>query len=110
MDKKVSPKVSQWGKTLKKKMVFSRLAGLLFCLLCLGSLALMYFKIIDRWMCLIMISFLMACIFISNSYLQGAKLGRKWQAINLFLALICYAAVITFITIAFMKGTLTLGF
>lgn len=101
------------AKYMKRSLVFSRLMGLIFCLICAGALALMYFKVFDQWMCMIVVSFSMAGIFICNSYLQSiksAKNGRTWQVVNLLLAFLCYCAVITFVTIAFVNGSLKFGF
>ena len=105
-DKKQSAPVSEWGRYMKSKLVFARLAGLLSCLICAAALVLLYFKIVDKWMCIILVTFSMAGIFISNSFLQNVKRGRAWQIVNLVISLVCYVAVITFITIAFMEGVI----
>ncbi|MBQ8444750.1 MAG: hypothetical protein IJX25_05310 [Clostridia bacterium] len=109
-NRRPSAPVREWGRYMKSKLAFARLAGLFFCLVCAGSLALLYFKIFDQWMCIIMVSFSMACIFIANSFLQSVKTGRTWQVVNLILSAICYVAVITFVTIGFIEGSISFGF
>lgn len=109
-NKKVSAPMQAWGKHMKGKMVFARLMGFISCLACVGALALLYFKLLDRWTCMVLISFAMATIFIANSYLQSVKTGRTWQVVNLVISFVFYAAVITFVTIGFVEGTITLWF
>lgn len=109
--KNVSPAVRAWGKYMKGKLVFARLMGLIFCLVCAGTLALLYFNVFDTpWIPMIMIAFSMACIFISNSFLQGTRKGKSWQAVNLGFSIVCYLAVITFVVLGFVDGSISFGF
>lgn len=110
MRRKGNSEMQQMAKFMKRQLVFSRIIGVLFCLLCAGTLALMYFEIFDHWTCMMIISFSLAGIFISNSYLQGIKTGKKWQVLNMVLAFICYCAVIVFVVIGFVQGTIKFGF
>ncbi|MBO5394792.1 MAG: hypothetical protein J6A28_02680 [Clostridia bacterium] len=101
------------AKYMRRSLIVSRIMGLLFCLVCAGALTLMYFKIFDQWMCMIVVSFSMAGIFICNSYLQSIKCvknGRTWQIVNLILAFLCYCAVIVFVVICFVNGSLKFWF
>jgi len=109
-NKKQSAPLKEYGRYMKSKMFFARIMGLIFCLVCAGALTLLYFKIFDRWMTMVVIAFSMACIFIANSFLQTVKVGRAWQVVNLLLAFVCYAAVITFVTMGFIEGTISIGF
>ena len=109
-EQKQSAPIRAYNKYLKSKLFFSRIMGLIFCLICAGALTLMYFKILDKWITMVVIAFAMACIFIANSFLQNVKAGRKWQVINLILALVCYAGVVTFVTLGFIEGTIKLWF
>lgn len=111
MDKnKQTAPIKEFGRYMKTKMFFARIMGLIFCLVCAGALALLYFKIVDKWTIIVIITFAMACIFMSNSFLQTVKAGRGWQVFNLLLAFVCYAAVITFVTIGILEGTIKIGF
>ncbi|MBE7074197.1 MAG: hypothetical protein E7379_03815 [Clostridiales bacterium] len=109
-NKKVSGPVQEWGRYMKSKMRFARFMGFLFCLVVLGALALLYFEMLDRWTCMILLCFSMATIFMSNSYLQGIKVGKRWQVVNLILAFVFYIAVITLVTLAIVEGSLSLWF
>lgn len=110
MQKNMNNELQQVAKYMKRQLVFSRIIGTLFCLMCAATLALMYFEIFDHWTCMMIISFSLAGVFISNSYLQGIKSSRKWQVTNLIVSFVCYGAVIVFVVIGFVQGTIKFGF
>ena len=109
----MNPELKKVAKYMKRSLIFSRIMGIVFCLIAAGTLALLYFNIFDQWMCMITLSFSMAGIFISNSSLQNIRSiekGRTWQIINLILAFVCYCAVITFVTMGFLNGAISFSF
>ena len=111
MEKKnTSPELKEIARYMKRNLVYSRIMGVLFCLLCAAALAFLYFKVFDPWTCMMVVSFALAGIFISNAQLQGIKVGRRWQVVNLVIAFVCYAAVIVFVVIGFVNGTIRFGF
>ena len=110
--KKTNPGVQEWGDWLKRKLIYSRILGVICSLLCAGAMVLLYFKIgnFNNWMCTIVICFSMAGVFMANSNIQAVRSGRKWQVVNMLLALLCYAAVVVLVTISMLNGFIALSF
>lgn len=107
MAQKVSPEVQNVGKYLKRKMVYARLMGLGFCLLCAGALALLALQMTDHNTTILLICFCMAGLFMSNGNLQSVKNGRKMYVVNMLLACLFFLAVIAFTVLSFTSGQMT---
>lgn len=95
---------------LKRKMIVSRLTGIFACLIGLASIVLLYLKLLDEWMCIIIIGYAMATAFSSNSFLQGAKVGNPWQRLNFACAIFFYIVVVVLIVYGFISGELIIQF
>ena len=109
--------VNEYGKYLKRKMVISRVMGILGCLIglaCIAVYILQRFSIITHilndWMLLVMVTYTMAMAFTVNSGLQGIKVGNPWQRINTIFAMFFYLFVVFLISYGFASGNLTLKF
>lgn len=109
--------VEEFGKYLKRKMVMSRILGILGCLMGLLSLVLyalqranMISEVISDWLLLILLTYSMAIAFTFNSGLQGIKVGNPWQRINAFCAIFFYLLVVFLIAYGFASGNLNIGF
>ena len=102
----------------KRKMVKSRLIGILCCLLvltCVVIYSLNATKVIDEillspWMCIIAISYCLGTIFSANSFLQNIKVGNPWQRINALFSVLFYVLVAFLIVYGFITKELKLQF
>ena len=95
---------------LRRKMILSRLTGILSCIIAIAGIVLMYLGLVSEWMCIIVIGYAMAMIFTSNSFLQGIKIGNPWQRINMVCAIFFYIAVLALIIYGFIAGELVVQF
>lgn len=95
---------------LKRRMIMSRVLGIMACIFALASIFLMYYKLISEWMCIITISYAMATAFTSNGFLQGIKVGNPWQRINMACAIFFYILVVGLVVLGFINGQLSFSF
>lgn len=109
--------VDGYGKYLRRKLMISRLIGILGCLVGIVSLVLyalqkanIVHELITDWLLLIVLAYSMAVAFTTNSGLQGVKVGNPWQRINMICAVIFYFFVIFLIAYGFASGNLVLQF
>lgn len=109
--------IQDWGKYLKRKMMISRIMGILGCLIgvaCIIIFALQKAKVmnvlINDWMCLITLTYSMALAFTLNSGLQGVKVGNPWQRVNAICAVFFYLFVVFLISYGFASGNLQVKF
>lgn len=102
--------VANYSAFLKRKMISSRIMGILVCLLALASIVAYYFKFVNEWLCMIVLSYCIATIFISNSFLQDIKVGNPWQRINSIFAIFFFLVVIFLIVYGFVTGNLATKF
>lgn len=109
--------VKEYGKYLKRKMVMSRIMGILGCLIGLACITLYILQrlsvlshIINDWMLLVMVTYTMALAFTVNSGLQGIKVGNPWQRINSIFAMFFYFFVVFLISYGFASGNLSVMF
>ena len=72
-----APQVQQWGKFLKRKLIYSKLLGVTYCLICALAMVGLYFDFLNDYMCMIMIFFSIAAIFIANSSIQGIRYSKN---------------------------------
>ncbi len=100
----------QYAAFLRRKMIMSRIVGIMACLLAIATMILMYFKMVSEWISIIVICYAMATIFSNNSFLQGIKTGNAWQRINMACAIFFYVAIIALIVYGFISGQLTTQF
>lgn len=110
MKSTVKQQMQSHAQFLKRKMIMSRITGILACLIAIASMVLMYLKITSEWMCVIIICYSMALIFSSNSFLQNIKIGNPWQRINMACAIFFYIAVVALIVYGFISGDLSVQF
>ena len=106
----VNSPAQNYAAFLKRKMIMSRIIGILACLMAIAAIILMYYKMVSEWMCTIVIGYAMATIFSNNSFLQGVKTGNPWQRINLICAVFFYIVVIGLIIYGFTTGQLSTQF
>ena len=102
--------MKEYAYFLKRKMMMSRIVGLLCCVLALASLVLYYFNLFNSWLNLITISYSVATIFTANSFLQDVKVGSPWQRVNAGCSIILYLFTVFLIVYGFIIGALTVGF
>lgn len=102
--------VKEYGSFLKRKMIMSRIVGILCCLLAIASIFTYYFKVINEWISLINISYSIATIFTANSFLQDIKVGTPWQRINGICSVLLYLFSVFLIVWGFVYGQLSLKF
>ncbi len=95
---------------LRKKMISSRLTGILACIVALASIVVFYLKVINEWMCIIAIAYCLATIFTANSFIQDVKVGNPWQRINGICSILFYILVVFLIAYGFISKNLVLQF
>ena len=108
MAKITSTSVQEYADYLKRKLMMSRVVGLIVCLLGIACIALYYVKIVNGWLCLITLAYCMANTFSLNSQLQGIKTGNPWQRINAICSIFFYLFVVFLISYGFASGELSL--
>lgn len=109
--------VEEFGKYLKRKMVISRICGIMGCLIGIISLVVYALQkaniigvLINDWMLLITLTYSMGVAFTFNSGLQGIKVGNPWQRINTIIAMFFYFFVVFLIAYGFASGNLVIKF
>lgn len=102
--------VQDYAGFLKRKLMISRVLGIFTSLLGIACLFLYYFKIVNDWMCIVVLTYCMGNCFSFNSHLQGVKVGNPWQRINSILSFILYLFVIFLISYGFASGNLSIKF
>lgn len=102
--------IQQYNKYLCRRMMISRIIGILACMLGIASLILMYFGKVSEWMCIIMLTYAMATSFSSNSFLQNIKSANAWHRLNTVCSVIFYIFVIALIIYGFITGELSTQF
>ena len=109
--------VEEFGKYLQRKMMLSRIIGIIGCLVGITSLVVYALQssniigeVISDWMLLIMITYSMGVAFTSNSGLQGIKVGNPWQRLNAICAIFFYFMVVFLIGYGFASGNLYIKF
>ena len=109
--------VEEFGKYLKRKMLMSRIMGLMGCLVGVISLILYALQsshiintVLSDWMLLITLTYSMATAFSFNSGLQGIKAGNPWQRLNMICAIFFYLLVVFLIAYGFASGNLYINF
>ena len=106
MAHKFSPEVENAGKYMKRKLIYSRIMGVFFCLIAAGAVALLALQLTPHSTTILLICFALAGMFMSNGNLQSVKNGKKLYVVNILLAWICFVAMIAFMVISFTNGTL----
>lgn len=101
-----SPEIQNAAKYMKRKMVFSRIMGVFFCLLAAAAITLLALQITPHSTTILLICFSLAGMFMSNGNLQSIKNGRKLYVVNILLATLCFAGMIAYMVISLMDGTL----
>lgn len=102
-----SPEVQNAAKYMKRKMIFSRIMGVFFCVLAAVAVALLALQLTPHSTTILLICFALAGMFMSNGNLQSVKNGRKLYVVNILLASLCFAGMITFMVISLTNGTLS---
>jgi hypothetical protein len=90
----------------------SRTVGILSSLLGLASIVAYFlkFEYVGEWMLMIIITYCMAAVFSSNSFLQDIKVGNPWQRINAICSIFFFICVIFLIVYGFISGQLSTWF
>lgn len=102
--------IQDYSGFLKRKMIMSRIMGVISCLIGITCLILYYFKVVNEWMCLIILTYCMANCFMLNSNLQGIKVGNPWQRVNAYCSIFFYLFVVFLISYGFASGNLAILF
>lgn len=102
--------VEDYSGFLKRRMMLSRILGVVTCLAGITCLVLFYLKIVNEWMCLVVLTYCMANCFSLNSNLQGVKVGNAWQRVNMISSFILYFFVVFLISYGFASGNLGFQF
>lgn len=110
MENKLTGPMQNYTAFLKRKMITSRIMGMLSCFLIVACLVLMHLKLINSWMGVIGICYSMATIFSSNSFIQDIRTGNPWQRINTACAIFFYIGVVALIIYGFVAGEIGLQF
>lgn len=102
--------VADYSAYLKRKMMLSRILGILTCLFGFACIVLYYFKLVNDWMCLVVLAYCMGNAFSFNSNLQGVKIGNPWARLNAICSFAMYLLVVFLISYGFVSGNLTVKF
>lgn len=94
----------------KRKMISSRIIGVVSCLLSFGAITVYYLGKINQWMCIIVLAYCLGNIFSANSFLQDIRVGNPWQRINGICSVFFYALAIFLIVWGFITKELVLQF
>lgn len=94
----------------KRKMIMSRVIGVLCCLVAIGAIVIYYLKTINEWLSVITISYCAATVFVTNSFIQDIRVGNPWQRVNGFCAILLYMFTVFLMVWAFIHGHLTTQF
>lgn len=109
--------IEEYGKYLKRKLMLSRILGIIGCLV--GLVCLLVYTLqkahiindlISDWLLLIILTYTMAAAFTFNSGLQGIKVGNPWQRVNTICAIFFYFFVVFLIAYGFASGNLRIQF
>lgn len=106
----VNINMQEYNGYLKRRLMLSRILGIITCLVGITCLVLYYFKIVNEWMCLVVLTYCMANCFTLNSQLQGVRVGNPWQRINAICAMFFYLFVVFLISYGFASGNLVVRF
>ena len=102
--------VKKEAKYLKSKMMRSRLIGIITCIFALIAISVFFFKLINEWLCIIVLTYCLGNIFSANSFIQDIKVGNPWQRLNGIISIIFYVLTVGLIVYAFVTKNLTLQF
>lgn len=98
------------AKYLKKRMLISRVIGILACILSLTGIVVYYLSLINEWLCIILIAYCLGNIFTSNSFIQDMKVGNPWHRVNGVCSIIFYILTVALIIYGFVTHNLSLQF
>ncbi len=98
------------ARYLKKRMITSRMIGILACLFSLAGIVVYYMSWINEWLCIIIISYCLGNIFTSNSFIQDMKVGNPWHRVNGVCSIIFYLLTVALIIYGFVTHNLSLQF
>lgn len=96
-----------YSKMLKKKLLKTRLLGILAGGVGIAYVLFYYFKVIAPWLCVIMLSYVIALNFMLNSTYQEIFSGIKLSKVNLALATLFLLGSIGLMVYAIMTGKIT---
>lgn len=106
-----SNQIQGYSKSLKKRMIVSRLFGIFGC--CVGIASIVLYSFYKetthwQWLCLIMMTYSLGMIFMQNCNLQAVKVGNPWQRVNGLCAILLFALDVMLITYALTTGKIIL--
>lgn len=106
-----SEQMQEYTKALKRRLVLSRLIGILGCLVGIACIIFYAFFRGDvqwQWLCLIMMVYSLGMIFMQNCNLQAVKVGNPWQRVNGICSILLFALDVSLITYALCVGKIIL--
>lgn len=95
-------------KKTKKRMNFVRIYGLLISAIGVVAIFLYFFKVLNPWFCVILLTYCMGMSFYQNSTYQELKIGRAYGIINIVFAVIFFIATIGIIVYSFVTKNITI--
>ena len=104
-------RMNDYSKVLKKRLIVSRLIGILACLVgiaCIVLFAYFHEQTNWQWLCLILMAYSLGTIFMQNCNLQAIKVGNPWQRVNGACAILMYILDIIILVYALSTGKVVL--
>lgn len=104
-----SQKMNDYAKVLKRRLITSRLIGILGCLIGLACIVLYaYFhgQTQWQWTCLVLLGYSLGTIFMQNCNLQAVKNGNPWERVNGICAILMFLLDIFILSYAMASGNL----
>ncbi len=95
-----------YSKALKRRIVKTRLVGILSAILATLCVFFYYFNVLDHWVCIIMLSYSMAISFTLNSSYQDINGALHWSKFSLLFAVVFFVATLALIIYAFASGNI----
>ncbi|MCM1324883.1 MAG: hypothetical protein NC218_12280 [Acetobacter sp.] len=93
-----------YEKQIKSRLNWARTNGLLTAAIGVTAIFLYFFKVVNPWFSVILLSYCMAMSFYQNSTYQELKVGRIYGIINLICAVFFLIATIGIIVYSFVTG------
>lgn len=97
-----------YEKQVKKRLNWVRINGLLTAAVGVTAIFLYFFKVINPWFSVILLSYCMAMSFYQNSTYQELKVGRIYGIINAVFAVIFLIATVAIIVYSFVTKNIRL--
>lgn len=93
-----------YTRQLKKKIIRVRFTALAASILGIFFILAYFFNLLNKWICIIGLSYTIALTFTLNSTYQDVGGSKAWKGINTAMAVLGYVATLGIIVYAFVAG------